>query len=80
VLQESSDALDVFLLVFLRNRNIRTSWFEFDGDQLAEAVLNRGERLINDVRNVVLPEGTTKSAGQRQDSKDDLQNPGHSTV
>lgn len=53
------NVLDIFLLVFLCNRNICTSRFELDGDQLAEAVLNRSECLIDNVSDVVLPESVT---------------------
>jgi hypothetical protein len=49
------DAIHVVLLVVLRHRNIRATRFQLDGDHLAEAILRRGERLVNDVSDVILP-------------------------
>lgn len=66
IVDRCSDVLDIFLLVSLRNGNICTPSFQFDGYQFAKAVLDGGECLIDDVGDVVLPEGVTMKSMTRQ--------------
>ena len=57
------DEVHVFLLVLLRDGDVRAAGLELDSDHLSEAVLGRGERLVNDIRDVVL---TAKSPRQHR--------------
>ena len=49
------DAVHVFLLVLFRNWDIGATSLLLDGDHLTEALFGRGEGLVNDIGDVVLP-------------------------
>ncbi len=52
----SQYSLDVFLLVVFGDGDISATWLEIDGDHLAESLLGRAERIVDDIRDIVLPE------------------------
>ena len=49
------DAVDVVLLVLLRDGNVLTIGLKLNGDHLTEPFLGSGERLVDDIGDVVLP-------------------------
>ena len=48
------NTVDVFVLVLLRDRDVRAAGLELDGDHLTETLFGGGEGLVDDVGDVVL--------------------------
>lgn len=57
-----TSALDVFLLVLVRDRDVLSSGLEVDRDGLTKAVVFGGESVVEDVRDVIVPTGSRQSA------------------